>query len=48
LLPDTKRVRLETWSLEPASSTFVLTLSARPATARCPLCGRRSKRVHSR
>jgi transposase len=48
LLPDAKHVRLETWSLEPASSTIVLTLSARPATARCPLCGRRSKRVHSR
>ena len=48
LLPDTKHVRLETWSLEPASSTIALTLSARPATASCPLCGRRSKRVHSR
>ena len=48
LLPDTARVRLETWSLEPASFAITLTLCARQATARCPLCGRRSKRVHSR
>lgn len=48
LLPDATHVRLETWSLEPASSTITLTLRARRITARCPLCGRRSKRVHSR
>ncbi|MBV8704318.1 MAG: ISL3 family transposase, partial [Acetobacteraceae bacterium] len=48
LLPDATHVRLETWSLEPASATITLTLSAPRATARCPLCGRRSKRVHSR
>jgi transposase len=48
LLPDATHVRLETWSFEPASSTITLTLRARQATARCPLCGRRSKRVHSR
>jgi transposase len=48
LLPDATHVRLETWSLEPASSTITLTLRARQATACCPLCGRRSKRVHSR
>ena len=48
LLPDATNVRLETWSLEPASSLITLTLHARQITARCPLCGRRSKRVHSR
>jgi transposase len=48
LLPDATNVRLETWSLEPASSIITLTLRARRITARCPLCGRRSKRVHSR
>ena len=48
LLPDAIHVRLETWALEPAQSAFTITLRARPATARCPLCGRRSKRVHSR
>ena len=48
LLPDATHVRLETWSLEPAQSTITINLRARQATARCPLCGRRSKRVHSR
>ena len=48
LLPDATHVRLETWSLEPAQSALTLNIHARPATARCPLCGKRSKRVHSR
>ena len=48
LLPDTTHVRLETWALAPAQSTITINLHARQATARCPLCGRRSKRVHSR
>jgi len=48
LLPDATHVRLETWSLEPAHSAITITLHARQTTARCPLCGRRSKRVHSR
>jgi transposase len=48
LLPDMTHVRLETWSLGSASSTITLTLHARQTTARCPLCDRRSKRVHSR
>jgi transposase len=48
LLPDASHVRLETWNLAPASSAITLTLSARPLTARCPLCNRRSQRVHSR
>src|SRR4051794_12311040 len=47
LLPDS-RVRLETWNLNPVRSTITLTLRARRITACCPLCGRRSKRVHSR
>ena len=47
-MPDATHVRLETWSLEPAQSTITINLRARQATARCPLCGRRSKRVHSR
>jgi len=48
LLPDATHVRLETWALEPAQSALTINLRARPATACCPLCGRRSKRVHSR
>jgi transposase len=48
LLPDRARVRLETWILDPDHSAITLTLQARQVTARCPLCGRRSKRVHSR
>src|SRR5215210_1222708 len=47
LLPDS-RIRLETWNLDPVRSTITLTLRARRITACCPLCGRRSKRVHSR
>src|SRR4051794_8215906 len=47
LLPDS-RVRLETWNLNPVRSTITLTLRARRITACCPLCGRRSKHVHSR
>ena len=48
LLPDATHVRLETWALEPAQSAITVTLHARQATARCALCGKRSKRVHSR
>ena len=48
LLPDATHVRLETWALEPAQSAITINLHARQVTARCPLCGRRSKRVHSR
>ena len=48
LLPDATHVRLETWSFEPASSAITITLHTRQTTARCPLCGRGSKRVHSR
>ena len=48
LLPDATHVRLEAWSLEPASSAITLTLHTRRITARCPLRGRRSRRVHSR
>ncbi len=48
LLPDATHVRLETWALEPAQSAITISLHARQATARCPFCGRRSKRVHSR
>src|SRR3954447_6792258 len=47
LLPDS-RVRLETWHLDPVRSTITLTLRMRRITACCPLCDRRSKRVHSR
>jgi transposase len=47
LLPDS-HVRLETWNLDPVRSTITLTLRARRITACCPLCSRRSKRVHSR
>ena len=48
LLPDATHVRLETGALELAQSALTINLRARPATARCPMCGRRSKRVHSR
>src|SRR4051794_8566619 len=47
LLPDS-RVRFETWNLDPVRSTITLTLRVRRITACCPLCGKRSKRVHSR
>ena len=48
LLPDATHVRLETWTLELAQSAITINLRARQITACCPLCGRRSKRVHSR
>jgi len=48
LLPDATHVRLETWTLEPAQSAITINLRARQTMACCPLCGRRSKRVHSR
>jgi len=48
LLPDTTHVRLETCSPEPAQSAITVTLHARQTAARCPLCSKRSKRVHSR
>ena len=48
LLPGAIHVRLETWALEPAQSALTINIHARAATARCPLCGRRSRRVHSR
>jgi len=48
LLPDRSRVRLETWILDPDHDAITLILRARQVTAWCPLCGRRSKRVHSR
>src|SRR3954447_4475808 len=48
LLPDRSHVRLETWNLDPVRSAITLTLQARRITARCPLCDKRSKRVHSR
>jgi transposase len=48
LLPDRTHVRLATWNLDPVHSAITVTLQARRTTARCPLCGGRSKRIHSR
>jgi len=48
LLPDPSSVRLESWSLEPASPSITLTLKSRHGAARCPLCGGWARRVHSR
>ena len=48
LLPDRTHVRLATWHLDPVHAAITVTLQARRITARCPLCGRRSKRIHSR
>src|SRR5487761_383818 len=48
LLPGRTHVRLATWSLDPVHSAITVTLHPRRITARCPLCGRRSRRVHSR
>jgi transposase len=48
LLPDRSHIRLKTWNLDPAHSAITLTLQACRITARCPLCGKRSKHVHSR
>ena len=47
LLPDATHVRLETWALEPAQYAITINLRARRAAAGCPLCAKRSKRVHS-
>jgi transposase len=48
LLPDPSSVRLETWSLKPASHSITLTLNSRHRATRYPLCGRWARRVHSR
>jgi transposase len=48
LSPDPASVRLDTWAIEPARPAITLTLRPRSRTAPCPLCGRRSGRVHSR
>ena len=48
LLADQASVRLETWSLEPAPASITVTLRSQPCRTRCPLCGERSKRTHSR
>jgi transposase len=48
LSPDPAAVRLDTWAIEPARPAITLTLRPRSRTARCPLCGRRAGRVHSR
>jgi hypothetical protein len=48
LSPDRTHVRLATWHLDPVQSAITVTLQARRMTARCPLCDRWSKRVHSR
>src|SRR3954447_25357894 len=48
LLPDRSRVRLETWNIDPVHSAITLTFQTRRVTAHCPLCGKRSKRAHSR
>jgi transposase len=48
LLPNPALVRLETWSVEPAPASITVTLRSRPYQTRCPLCGKRSKRTHSR
>jgi len=48
LLPDPSSVRLETWSLEPASPSITLTLAPRHRATRCRLCGEWAGRVHSR
>jgi transposase len=48
LSPDPASVRLDTWAIEPARPAITLTLRPRSRTAPCPLCGRRSGRIHSR
>jgi hypothetical protein len=48
LLPDAAHVRFETCSLDQAQSIVTLTLHTRQRRVACPLCGRRTKRVHSR
>lgn len=48
LLPDATRIRLETCSLDQAQSIVTITLHARQRSVACPLCSRRTKRVHSR
>src|SRR3954453_2030696 len=48
LLPDRTHVRLETWNIDPVHSAITLTFQTHRITARCPLCSKRSKRIHSR
>jgi transposase len=47
LLPDPATVRLETWGIEPALPTIILTLTSRSRPTPCSLCGRWAKRTHS-
>jgi transposase len=47
LLPDPAVVRLQTWGVEPAPPTIILTLISRSRPAPCPLCSRRARRTHS-
>lgn len=47
LLPDPAVVRLEAWGMERGSPTIALTLASRSRLPPCPLCSRRSRRIHS-
>ena len=48
LLPEPLAIRLETWNLESAPPTIILTLASRSRSTPCPLCGRQARRTHSR
>jgi transposase len=48
LLPEPLAIRLETWNLESAPPTIILTLASRSRSTPCPLCDRQARRTHSR
>jgi transposase len=48
LLPDRTHIRPAIWNLDPVHPAIAVILQARRITVRRLLCGRRSKRVHSR
>ena len=48
MLPDASRFRIHAWAVNYRQSQITLTLISTPPRARCPLCSRASRRIHSR
>jgi transposase len=47
LLPDRKRLQIENVEVDEAVGQIRLNVRSRKSSARCPRCGRRSRRAHS-
>lgn len=47
-LPETQSIRLESWHLDRADSHLRATVASTQVIARCPVCSRLSRRIHSR